>query len=55
MGEKRESSKLSFSFTCFNLFFYILDRMTMLDEQFLSDVELQERQHEIEHNIKNIE
>lgn len=29
--------------------------MTMLDERFLSDSELQERQQEIEHSIKNIE
>ncbi len=35
--------------------FDFLERMTMLDERFLSVVELQERQQEIEHNIKNIE
>jgi hypothetical protein len=29
--------------------------MTMLDERFLSVAELQERQHEIEHSVKNIE
>ncbi len=34
---------------------HFLERMTMLDERFLSVIELQERQQEIQHNIKNIE
>ncbi len=29
--------------------------MTMLDERFLSDTQLQERQQEIEHSIKDLE
>ena len=55
MGDSRPSSKSGIHFEKTWNIFHFLDRMTMLDERFLSVVELQERQQEIEHSIKNIE
>ena len=55
MGESQPSSKSDIHFEKIWNIFHFLDRRTMLDERFLSVVELQERQQEIENSIKNIE